>query len=150
MPRVGGVAYEYRGLKELRQGLKDVDTKLPRELTKVHSEGAKKIASDGASRLSSRSRLAAIGAEAVRGKGTALTSKITLDGNDGRAGMVVLGAALGALRWPQFPAWVGNSWNVGDPDAPYGVGAAIDEGADEMLRNYDEALVRLTAAAFPD
>lgn len=150
MPRVGGIAYEVRGLRELRAGLKEADAKLPRELTRAHREAAQKIAADGANRLSGRSRLAALAADAVKGKGTALTSKITLDGNDGLAGEVILGAALGALRWPQFPAWIGQDWNVGDPGGPYGVGDAIAEGVDDLVRTYDDTLARLTAVAFPD
>lgn len=144
------VVYEVKGLRELRAGLKAADQELPKRLSKIHREGAKKVAEDARGRLSALSRLQALASGAVKGSGTQLQSKIRVGAGNGVAADIALGATLGARRYKQFPPWIGQDWTVGEPGGPYGVGDAIAAGADQFIEEYDQALAELTRDAFPD
>lgn len=59
------------------------------------------------------------------------------------------GAFFGALQYKQFPAWVGNSWEVGGAGGPYAVNPAIRESKDDIVEAFGDAFEKAAARAFP-
>ncbi len=59
------------------------------------------------------------------------------------------GAFFGALQYPQFPAWVGNSWEVGGSGGPYAVNPAIRDSMQDIIDGYGDAFEAAASRAFP-
>lgn len=59
------------------------------------------------------------------------------------------GAFFGALQFPQFPAWVGNSWEVGGAGGPYAVNPAIRDSMQDIVDGYGDAFEVAASRAFP-
>jgi hypothetical protein len=141
-----GPAVEVEGLKELRRELKQLGPQWPKELRKANKEAADIAASASRSNAHGGTRQQSAAASAIKASGTQSAAQVVID-----AGRVpfALGAFLGSRAYPQFPEWVGNSWEPGGPGGPYAVNPAIREKEDEIIETYGDALDRLTCAAFP-
>lgn len=143
-------AVEIRGLKEFRAELKAAEGKLERELTKANKKAAEVAAERGRAKVSGLLPVQRKVSSLIRAAGLG-TKSVVRSGGAGFPGVLTMGALLGAKRYKQFPAWVGNDWDVGVAGTgPYGVNDAIAESLPEFIETYDAMLVELTARAFPD
>ncbi len=139
-----GVAVEIQGLREFRSGLRKAGYGWPRVLAKVNRDIAKFV--EGKAQGQTMTRQQAKASSAISGRGTQRESKIVIGGSPPFA----LGAFMGALRYRQFPTWVGNSWEVGGPGGPFAVNPAIRENKDDIVDAYGDAFELIATKAFPD
>lgn len=128
------------GLKSLRDDLSAIDADLPRELRKVNSDAAKKAQDASQTAASGLGSVQAKAVDAIKASATQTASALVIDANKVP---YALGAFMGAKRFPQFPAWVGNTWEPGGPGGPYAVGEALRTVADEIETDYGHAIDRL-------
>lgn len=116
--------------------LKDL-TAANRKVAKVFSEAARARAASG-TRQQSRARMAL--------KPTATRKSAALSINNTSSVPFGKGAFLGAIRWKQFPAWVGNSWNLEAGDGPYVVAPAFVDARPEILDAYNREVASVFEA----
>lgn len=139
---------EVKGLRELQLALRALGAEWPRELRKANVDVAR-IAQDASQHeASGLGGVQAKAAPAIKAGGEQLAAKIVVSAT--AAYPFALGAFFGAKKYPQFPPWVGNSWDPGGPGGPYAINAALRSKLDEITDAYGDAMDRLTAKAFPD
>lgn len=122
--------------EEFRQGLA--------EIAEDAAEGARGAA---ATRGTGQQRRAAWG---IEGRSTALSAKLTISTKGDLP--FALGAFFGAKAYPQFPRWVGNTWEAGvKGEGPYHVNDALAEEADRAEERFGDLVEDLAvrSRAFP-
>lgn len=134
-------AVQIEGATELRKQFKQLGGKT-KDLSAVNRKIARSATELVKARSSLGTRQQASAAKSFIGRGTSKAAEI---GIRNTASMPYgLGAFMGSIRWKQFPAWVGNSWELGSGDGPYvlrdvfGDSSKLEEISDEFLREFAE------------
>ena len=148
------------GLKEFRSALKALDKQWPKELTKANKTIAQHVAADAQGSAGEYSRMTAAAARSIRGTASQSAAKIAFGGSPPFALAGIMGAKRHSgwyatrghnkSRTPQFPEWVGNTWEPGGSGGPRGVNDAIRANKDRIVDYYADAIGDLAARAFPD
>lgn len=107
---MAGTHIQIIGLKELRRDLRSWDRKAPRLVTAAHRKIAKEVKAAAQSKASSLGSVAAKSAPAIGHVATMTGAGVKLDGVKHP---YALGAEFGALQYPQFKPWTGNSLDAG-------------------------------------
>lgn len=84
----------------------------------------------------------------IKGQGTIRAAKVFIPPSHPYAA----GALFGGYR-PQFPEWVGNTWEVGGAGGPAAINPAIRESKDDIVQAYGDAFEYMSSVlirAFPD
>lgn len=121
------------GLKELRRDLRAWDRKAPRLVTAAHRKIAKRVKTKAQGRATGLGSVAAKSAPAIGHIATMTGAGVKLDGVKHP---YALGAEFGALQYPQFKPWTGNS-----PDAGYFLYPTIREEQHEIKETYDQMVL---------
>jgi len=138
-----------RGIREFRRALKGVGPEWARELRVVHKRIADMVVPHAQARAQAMGGVQAEAAGAIKGKANQREARI---GVGPTAAVPFANVAFwGAKKrtgWyaryrykdspaPQHPAWVGNSWDVGEPGGgPYAINPAIADDREEVLAEY--------------
>lgn len=153
---------EIRGLAEFRRALRDADGDWPKELTKAHKEIGDLGARYAREKAAAMGGVQARAKSAIGGKGTQTEARIGVfpSGVDRMANVAFFGAKrhTGWYADPRYagspaqhPKWVGDGWEPAvSGQGPYAINDALAEHLDEILDEYDKAIARIAAAAFPE
>lgn len=147
----GGPVVHVEGLREFQRGLRDMDRDLAREFRDALADVGRKSAEEGRYRAQGGTRQQAAAAYNIENRATMKAATISI-GNGNNLPFAV-GAFFGAKAWPQFPTWVGNSWEVGVAgQGPYHVNAAIADNVDQIEDDLGDLVeqVAVRSRAFPD
>lgn len=148
------------GLKELRRELKALHPRWPQALTAIHKKIATEVAIKAQSRARSLGGVYAKAAPGIKGYGTTTNARVGVLA--GKRTPMANAAFWGAKRrtgWnarntdsaPQFPAWVGNTWEAGvRGQGPYAINPTIAAETDRIVEQYGDMVEDLVAKAFPD
>lgn len=145
MPKVGGSGMvRLEGFTEFRRALNQAGDGWGRALRAVNREIAKDVAAKarGMTETAQQAKAAA----AIVGAAESNAAKIAIRNSPPFAP----GAFFGALQYPQFEHWVGNSWSVGGAGGPYAVNPAIRDSMQDIIDAYGDAFEMAAARAFPD
>jgi len=138
-----GPAVRVDGVDEVRRSLKAAGAKSS-TLSKAHRRVGKLVEGEsrrGAGGGTPQQRSAA---KVLLGKGTAREAALAIrNTNKVPYG---LGAFLGGKR-PQFPDWVGNRWDILGGSGPYVIADAMRSNRDEILEEYESAVLDAFRAA---
>lgn len=154
-------AVEIKGLRDFRRELRQLDSKLPNQVSKIHRQVSNLVANraQAGARGGGRQSAAAAGAIKARAKQTAAYIETV------PKPPFALGVFWGMKRrtgWfanpryegsgaRQFQPWVGNQWDPGDMGGkPYFIGEAINDSLDEVEDIYLEGIDDLAKQAFPN
>lgn len=141
MPFPGEPAIRVEGLREVRRNLRQAgDRETPKQVRAAHKDAAKVAEGKSRGRASSSEPQQQRAAAALLGKGTPAAAVLAIR-NTGAVPFGV-GAFMGAKQFRQFPAWVGNAWDLEAGVGPYVVAEAIRDGLEEITDTYLEALRR--------
>lgn len=157
------MAAEVVGLREFRRALARVDDDWPKELTKAHRAIANHMQSKARSNASQGGGAYARARTAIRGQGFGDRATIGVS-NSGRIpfaqatfwGTKKRTGWYAANRYKdspgeQFPEWVGNNWDAAKKnEGPYVINYTLAEELDEVMKQYQQTLDVISAAAFPD
>ena len=139
-----GLAVEIEGLKDFRRDLNRAGDGWGRVVRGTNRKIADYVAGKARGMTETRQQAAAAGA--IRGSATTAAAKVAITRNP----VFAQGAFFGALQFPQFPAWVGNSWEPGGAGGPYAVNPAIRDALDDIVDAYGDAFEHIAAIAFVD
>lgn len=134
---------EVDGLKEARRAFRDAEGKT-RDLSAAHRRVAQAAAERVRARASSGTRQQAAAAKVIKGRGSASGADLAVSNTSGVP--FGKGAFFGSLRWKQFPAWVGNTWDIESGDGPYVIRdvlsnpAEIEQLGDMFIEEFATAL----------
>lgn len=148
MARVGGQSnVQIRGLRELQAGLRALDSKAPTDLRKGLKSAAELVAENARSLASSSGGVLAKSADSIKAQAEQRAAKISW----GAARQpYAIGAIMGALQYPQFDEWRGNSWSVGVAGTgPRAVNDAVASKEDELVEAIADVFDELASRAFP-
>lgn len=154
-------------LSKFRKELKKIGPEWPKELAQAHRDLAKigeRVSQAEARRMGGVQRKAA---SAIRGLGNQRAARIAIrPSKSKRSGTAMANVAFwGAEKrtgWyakpryadspaPQHPPWIGDNWQVADPNGgPYAINAALDRNWKDLQAAYTAMVNRLVARAFPD
>lgn len=130
------------GLKELVRDLRAWERTAPRLVSQAHKRIADRVAGKAKATASGQGSVAAKAAPSIRGSGRMTSAAVLLGG---AAYPFALGAEFGALQYPQFLPWKGNSEEAG-----YFLYPTIRAMEDEIREEYlDEVYGALERRAFP-
>lgn len=138
------LAVEIEGLKGFRRDLNRAGEGWGRVVRSTNRKIADYVADKARGMTETRQQAAA--SRAIRGAATTGAAKIAVTRNP----VFAQGAFFGALQYPQFPAWVGNSWEPGGAGGPYAVNPAIRDALDDIVDAYGDAFERIARIAFVD
>lgn len=144
----GRAAVQVRGLREFQAGLRAADPKLARAITKANKEIAEKVAARARAEAQQAGGVQAKASPAIKAAAEQRAAKIAIV--KGSRFPFADGAFYGALAYPQFDPWVGNSWTPGDAaGGPYAINPAIAASLPEIEDFYLDAFEDAVARAFP-
>ena len=141
---MANLAVEIEGLADFRKDLREAGDGWPRVLRAANRKIGDYVA--GKARGMTETAQQARAARAIRGSATQTAAKIAVT----RSPVFAQGAFFGSLQYPQFPRWVGNSWEPGGSGGPYAVNPAIRESLDDIVDAYGDAFEVIAAKAFVD
>lgn len=144
MATVGGQMVRFEGFKEFRRLLRQAEGNWDGALRESNRQIAQGIATKarGATETAQQARAAG----AITGRGDRMGAAIGVNARPAFA----QGAFYGALQYPQFPAWVGNSWDVGGSGGPAAINPTIRDNLGEIVEAYGDAFEKVCALAFPN
>ena len=137
MPDVG---IRIDGLREFRASLKQLEDKLPRELTKANKTAAEFLATKARRAAESQGSVAAHVAESIKATGGQLGGFIV----GGAGHPEFFGAEFGAKAYAQFKAWLGNGEEAG-----YFLFKAVRDNEEQVVDIYGDMIDALAKRAFP-
>ena len=141
-------AVRVTGLKELNRELKRVDADFPKAMRKASMEAATLVVVAAQARAAAGRPVQRKAARAIKARAGAARAAVAVTPT--AAIPFARGAFFGAKRFPQFPPWVGNTWQPGSPTSgPYAINPAIDDKRDEIIDLHAKAIFEITAKAFP-
>ncbi len=143
MAVVAGQMLRFEGFDEFRRLLKVAGDNWDGALREANRQIAGGVAGQAQGMTENAQQAKAAGA--IVGRGDRRGAKIAVT----RSPAFAQGAFFGAKQYRQFPAWVGNSWEVGGAGGPYAVNPAIRENLTEIIEAYGDAFERICAVAFP-
>lgn len=151
------VAIEFRGLKEFRAALRDLDGDFGKGMTHVHREMAKDVQSTARSFAIGTGPMQAHFATSIRGRGDESGTYIGVRsianaafwGATKHTGWYAQGRYMNSP--PQYPSWIGNVWDVGVlGQGPLAINPAIAHDLPKIEKRYRDLIDQLTKAAWPD
>lgn len=125
-----GGAIEVEGLRELRSAFRAAEGKT-KDLSAAHRRVAQLAAERARAAAATGTRQQAAAARVIVGRGVASGADLAV--RNTASVPFGKGAFFGALRWHQFPQWVGNSWSIESGTGPY-----VITGVLTNARNLDE------------
>ena len=136
-----GPAFEVEGIREVRLAFGRAGQKreLDRALRAAHKDIAKNVEKDARATPGTAQQRKAI--KAILGKGEPEAAIIALRNTAGVP--FGIGSFMGALAWKQFPAWVGQNWDIEAGDGPYVVAAAIARDLPKIADTYETEIGRV-------
>lgn len=148
MAKVGAGRTEIVGLRDFQRELRALDKKLGTELRQGLKRAAEVGAEGARARAGSGNRMQASAAASIKAQAEQRAAKVSF----GSAAIpYAVGAFMGALAYPQFEPWVGNTWAVGQPgEGPYLVNQGLADRMEAMLDEVGKEIERLAGRAFPD
>lgn len=141
-----GGAIQVDGLNETRKAFRDAGGKT-RDLSAAHRKVARLATERTKARAATGTRQQAAAAKALIGRGSASGADIAV--RNTAAVPFGAGAFFGALRWQQFPAWVGNTWDLESGSGPYVIRDVLndrtnlDDFQDTFLEEFGSALAAI-------
>lgn len=144
MAVVGGVEVRFEGFDEFRRLLRAAEGNWDGALREANRQIGMGVAGKARGMTDSRQQAAAAGA--IVGRGDRRGAKIAVT----RSPAFAQGAFYGAKQYPQFPEWVGNTWEVGGSGGPHAVNPAIRSNLPDIIDAYGDAFEKICARAFPD
>lgn len=144
MANVGGQMVRFVGFDEFRRLLRQAEGKWDGALREANRQIAVGVAAEARGATETAQQAAAAGA--ITGRGDRRGAAIGVN----RSPAFAPGAFYGALQYPQFPAWVGNSWDVGGSGGPAAINPTIRDNLFEIVEAYGDAFERICAVAFPN
>ncbi len=144
MAVVGGVEVRFEGFDEFRRLLRAAEGNWDGALREANRQIAQGVA--GKARGATETRQQAKAAGAITGRGDRRGAAVGVN----RSPAFAQGAFYGALQYPQFPAWVGNSWEVGGAGGPYAINPTIRDSMGDIVNAYGDAFEKICALAFPN
>ena len=143
---------EFRGMRDFRRELRQVEAKLPREVGRALRSAVREIVlPEAQAKARAMGGVQAHAAGGIQAFGT--QTKAGLRFSNSKKYAMSAGAFFGSKRFRQFPAWVGNdfSWDGGEGPGrgPYAINPALAAKADEFHERIGDALEDLAARAFP-
>lgn len=144
-----GLTIKVHGLDDTIKALRGVTRDINREQAKANREVGRKVADWGQRDARSSSPLHRHFADAIRGRGTGKSARISILGTGRNTG--ALGAFYGANRYRQNK-WVGNRWDLGRPgEGPWVVGKqTIPDHIGEIGDDIADARMRALSNVFPE
>lgn len=130
-------AITIEGADEIRKSFKAAGG-ATKDLSKAHRLVSKIVERKGRTNAKSASRQQAKAATVLLGKGSAGAAAIAIRATS--KAPYGIGAFMGARRFRQFPAWVGEGWDVMAGDGPYVVAPTIADNRDEILNQFSESV----------
>jgi hypothetical protein len=114
-----------------------------KELSKANRKVAKKVETGTRGRAGSGSAQESSAAKALAARATQSAAELAI--RNSASVPYGVGAFMGALRYPQFPKWVGSSWDLAAGTGPYAIsdyfgGGGVDEVKDEYVKQIAEVL----------
>ena len=144
MAVVGGVEVRFEGFTEFRRLLRAAGDDWDGAVREANRQIAQGVA--GKARGATETAQQAKAAGAISGRGDRRGAAVGV----GRSPAFAQGAFYGALQYPQFPAWVGNSWEVGGSGGPYAINPTIRDSMSDIVDAYGDAFEKICALAFPN
>lgn len=144
MANVGGQMVRFEGFDEFRRLLRQAEGNWDGALRESNRQIAQGIAAKARGATETAQQAAAAGA--ITGRGDRRGAAIGVN----RSPAFAQGAFYGALQYPQFPAWVGNSWDVGGSGGPAAINPTIRDNLTEIVEAYGDAFEKICALAFPN
>lgn len=144
MANVGGQMVRFEGFDEFRRLLRQAEGNWDGALRESNRQIAQGIAAKARGATETAQQAAAAGA--ITGRGDRRGAAIGVN----RSPAFAQGAFYGALQYPQFPAWVGNSWDVGGSGGPAAINPTIRDNLGEIVEAYGDAFEKICALAFPN
>lgn len=144
MAVVGGVEVRFEGFDEFRRLLRAAEGNWDGALREANRQIAQGVA--GKARGATETRQQAKAAGAITGRGDRRGAAVGVN----RSPAFAQGAFYGALQYSQFPAWVGNSWEVGGAGGPYAINPTIRDSMGDIVDAYGDAFEKICALAFPN
>lgn len=144
MAVVGGVEVRFEGFDEFRRLLRAAEGNWDGALREANRQIAQGVA--GKARGATETRQQAKAAGAITGRGDRRGAAVGVN----RSPAFAHGAFYGALQYSQFPAWVGNSWEVGGAGGPYAINPTIRDNLGDIVDAYGDAFEKICALAFPN
>jgi hypothetical protein len=150
-------AVKLQGGREFRSDLRAIDPALVREMTKVHTQIAELVRPIAEAKAISLGGMRRHFAGSIKSSGTQARSAITVArkanaafwGSSKHSGWYADPQYQGSTK-PQFPEWVGNTWEAGVPgQGPYAINDAVAASVPAILALYDKAVLEATGHAFP-
>lgn len=148
---------EFRGMRDFRRELRQVEAKLPREVGRALRSAVREIVlPEAQAKARAMGGVQAHAAGGIQAFGTQTRAGLRFSTSKKYA--MAAGAFFGSKRFRQFPAWVGNRyempWPAGINDqgpgrGPYAINPALASKADEFHERVGDALEELAARAFP-
>lgn len=134
MSFVAGVKIE--GVRELRSALRRMKVEgSNKALRSAHKDVAKFV--EGRSRgVGTAQQVKA--SRAILGKGQTDTALIAIR-NLGSVPFGI-GAFMGSVQYKQFPAWVGQNWDIEAGDGPYVIAPIIASGREDIIQEFENQM----------
>lgn len=123
------------GVKEIKAAFKEAGE--AKTLTKAYKGVAKVVEGPLRSAASGGSAQQSKAARAIKASATQTAANITLSS---RTVPFVAGAFIGSVRYHQFPAWIGSSWQLPD-DGPYTMPEAFRSAMDDIDREFQDSVM---------
>ncbi len=143
MAVVGGYQLRFEGFDEFRRLLNAAEGNWDGALREANRQIGTGVA--GKARGATETAQQAKAAGAISGLGDRRGAKIAVN----RSPAFAQGAFYGAKQYPQFEAWVGNSWEVGGSGGPYAINPTIRDSMSDIIDAYGDAFEKICALAFP-
>lgn len=132
------VGVDVRGVRELRTTLRQMKVEgSNRALRRAHKDVAKLV--EGRSRGTGTAQQVKA-AKAILGKGQTDTALLAIR-NLGRVPFGI-GAFMGSIQYGQFPAWVGNDWDLEAGEGPYVIAEIIASGRSDIIDEFEDQMKR--------
>ena len=144
MAVVGGFALRFEGFDEFRRLLRAAGDDWDGAVREANRQIGEGVAGKARGATTSAQQAKAAGAITGRGDRRGAAVAVTRDPKFAQ------GAFYGALQYPQFPAWVGNSWEVGGSGGPYAINPTIRDSMSDIIDAYGDAFEKICALAFPN
>lgn len=132
----------------MRRQIRASEGNWAKRLTKAHRQIAKEEAAEAQKFAVGTGPMQAHFAKFISGYANRYTATIGLRGNQanaafwgakGRSGWYAAGKYANSAT-PQFPEWVGNSWDVGElGQGPYAINPTIHHDMEQIIKRFQEA-----------
>lgn len=116
-----------------------------KDLTKANRKVARLVVTTAKGAASGPEQTSAVGA--ISASATQSSAAVVIKDNPAWG----VGAFMGSVKYPQFPAWVGNSWDLSEGTGPYAIKEAFTaSGRAAVMKAYQDNVVETLRAGGVD